>query len=130
MQDLGYKSHNSIKLLGSLWIFSVLYYVRIFILLPIVMFLSLFFDKCKKHAKDLKEQLFFGEIIMISLQSYFEFLIAGYMNYLFHLQSTNGEYIAYLTCFYSLAVALVVLPFFMLYVMSRPQNVIQSPEFQ
>jgi hypothetical protein len=94
------------------------------------MFLSLFFDKCKKHAKDLKEQLFFGEIIMISLEAYFEFLIAGYMNYLFHLRSTNGEYIAYLTCFYSLGVALVILPFFMLYVMSRPQNVIHTPEFQ
>jgi hypothetical protein len=52
------------------------------------------------------------------------------MNYIFHLKSTNGEYIGYASCFYSLAVALVILPGFMIYVMSRPLDVIQSENFE
>ena len=83
MQDLGYESHNSIQLLGSLWVFTVIFYIRLFVLLPILKIISLKFQKCKPCAKKLYKTLIFGEIILISLEAYIEFLIAGYMNYLF-----------------------------------------------
>ena len=80
MQDLGYDSHNSVQILGSLWIFSVLFFVRLILYLPLIMILS----QCRKslvsYKKDLKKRLVIGEWVSISLEAYFEFLIAGYFN--------------------------------------------------
>ena len=50
--------------------------------------MSLFIVFSKKfvpYYHSLVKTLFFGEIILISLEAYIEFLIAGYMNYLFQL---------------------------------------------
>jgi len=40
MKDLGYESHNSLRLLGSLFIFALLYYVRLLLLYPVVLSIS------------------------------------------------------------------------------------------
>ena len=91
MQDLGYDSNNCLQLLGSLFIFAVIYFMRVIILYPFVLTLIKLFNVGKGYAKTLKNDLFFGEIIVINLEAYMELLIAGYINYSFPLNSTDGE---------------------------------------
>ena len=91
MQDLGYDSNNCLQLLGSLFIFAVIYFMRVIILYPFVLTLIKLFNVGKGYAKTLKNDLFYGEIIVINLEAYMELLIAGYINYSFPLNSTDGE---------------------------------------
>ena len=91
MQDLGYDSHNSVQILGSLWILSVIFFVRLVLYLPMIMALSLFFKKLVPYKKSLQKRLVMGEWVKISLEAYFEFLIAGYLNILYNLNEKSGE---------------------------------------
>jgi len=91
MQDLGYDSHNSVQILGSLWILSVIFFVRLILYLPMIMALSLFFKKLVPYKKSLQKRLAMGEWVKISLEAYFEFLIAGYLNILYNLNEKSGE---------------------------------------
>ena len=86
MQDLGYDSHNSVQILGSLWVFSVIFFVRLILYLPMIMTLSLCRKSLVSYKKDLKKRLVIGEWVSISLEAYFEFLIAGYLNILYNLK--------------------------------------------
>ena len=82
MEDLGYSTHNSIVNLGSLGLFSFFYVVKvvlyIFLLIPIIAATKN--KKLLKSAKKIKKDLFFTEFISITLEGYFEFLIAAYLN--------------------------------------------------
>ena len=80
MKDLGYNSNNSLRLLGSLFIFSMIYYVRLLIFYPFVLCFVKIFKVGKNYQKSLKEALIFNEIIVINLEAYIELLIAGYIN--------------------------------------------------
>ena len=57
---------------------------------------------------------------MISLEAYFEFLIAGYLNISYSLRDLSGEWTGYYTSFYSLTVATFILPALMIYVLIKP----------
>jgi hypothetical protein len=94
MKDLGYESHNSLRLLGSLFIFAFLYYVRLLIFYPVVLSISKLWKVGVKYKQDLKHSLFFNEFIVLNLEAYMELLISGYINYMFPLGSTNGEIVA------------------------------------
>ena len=82
MRDIGYESHSSIKNLGSLTIFTALYFAKIGIIG--VMWIFKRFSKMGQKPRFLKiyNQLclnaFFYEILAILLDAYFEFLISGY----------------------------------------------------
>ena len=56
----------------------------------------------------------------ISLEAYFEFLIAGFINKKFYLNEKSGEVTGYIMSFYSLAVAVVILPSLMIFVLTKP----------
>lgn len=71
-----------------------------------------------------------GEIILISLEAYFEFLIGGYINYLFYLDDQSGEYIGKYTAYYSLVISMVVLPAFMIFVMTQSIETLRDPSFE
>jgi ABC-type sulfate transport system permease subunit len=94
MKDLGYESHNSLQLLGSLFIFAVLYYVRVIFFYPLVLIFNKLFKKGEVYLRSLRNQLFFSEIIIINLEAFLELLVAGYINYIFPLNSTDGEIFA------------------------------------
>lgn len=66
----------------------------------------------------------------ISLEAYFEFLIAGYLNISFNLKEKSGELTGYLTSFYSLAVAVIILPSLMIFVLTKPISTIQDELFR
>jgi hypothetical protein len=74
MKDLGYESFNSILNLGSIFIFTVLY----FVLLVIYCFFKLLdFKKTASIKAYLSSKLFYSAILSLLIESYFEFLIAG-----------------------------------------------------
>ena len=87
------------------------------ILLPTLMLASLHFKSLKKYSKKLFEQLIFKEIVIISLEAYYEFLVGGYMNFLYPLEDKSGEYIGRYSAYYSLSVCVVILPGLMVFIM-------------
>ena len=91
MQDLGYDSNNCLQILGSLFIFAMIYFMRVIILYPFVLTVIKLFNFGHEYRKTLKDTLFFGEIIVINLEAYMELIIAGFINYTFPLNSTDGE---------------------------------------
>ena len=80
MEDLGYETHNSLLNLGSLAVFSFFYYLRVLYYWVIVVPCAKKKKKCLKSRKSLRKQLFFGEIIYLSLSSYIVFLISALLN--------------------------------------------------
>ena len=78
MQDLGYETHNSVLNLGSLAIFLTLYFAQLGAFLLVKGF-SLISGKGADFARKLKRGLFFGEIIALLIDAYFEFIISGYL---------------------------------------------------
>ena len=119
MQDLGYESHNCVRNLGSIWVFTSIFYVRLIVCLPLMIYASKKFCWIEKYCQKLKEQLFFGEAIIIYLGAYYQFLIGGYMNALFSLKGKSGEFMGTQSAFISLLVSAIVLPGFMIYVLCQ-----------
>ena len=80
MQDLGYDTHNSVLLLGSLGIFAMWYWSRVIfyglVLVPYVLITG----RGMKTAKGMNNQLFFTDFIAVTLEGYFEYIIAAYLN--------------------------------------------------
>ena len=91
MQDLGYDSHNSLQLLGSLFIFAMIYFLRVIMYYPFVMCVIRLFNVGQGYGKSLRENLFFTEIIVINIEAFLELLISGFINYSFPLSATDGE---------------------------------------
>lgn len=79
MADLGYETHNSILNLGSICIFTSIYFAKfgLLVLLKVIHFLT---NKGESLYKSLLNQLVFGEIITIVLEAYFEILVTSYLN--------------------------------------------------
>lgn len=65
--------------------------MRILLLYPFVLCTIKLLNKGKELGKELRKNLFFTEIIVINLEAYMELLIAGFINYSFPLDSTDGE---------------------------------------
>jgi hypothetical protein len=110
MKDLGYDSHNSLRLLGSQFIFAIFYYVRLLIFFPVVLCIAKLFNVGNKYAKQLRHQLLFNEILMINLEAYLELLISAYVNYLFPLYTTDGERAAMHVSYYAFIVCIFIMP--------------------
>ena len=83
LQDLGYDTHNSVLILGSLWVFTALFFFRLFIILPLLNFMSRKFEWIAPYSKKLFHNLVWGEFILLAFEAYLEFLIGGYINVLF-----------------------------------------------
>ena len=79
-------------------------------------YLSRKFKWIAPYSKKLYHNLVWGEFILLAFEAYLEFLIGGYINVLFQLNSQNGEYAGVVTGYYTLLVAVIILPGIMIYV--------------
>ena len=116
--DLGYENHNALLNLGSLAIFSYIYLIRVIF----YFFVSLYVRFTKRGAdyqKNLKEKLFYGEILAILLEAYFEFLISGYLQMKAPLDTSDGEYVGIVTAGIALFLILVMVPMAFVYILTR-----------
>jgi len=63
------------------------------------------------------------------LEGYIELLIAGYINYYFSLDSTNGEVGASYLAYYCLIVSLIIMPMVMIYIIMQDSETVRSGNF-
>jgi len=99
MEDLGYESHNAIKNLGTLALLVSWYCIKLLIYFIMRLVHSSErrpFVQSKKIERWLAKQLFFTELIVIFIEGFLEFLIAGYLNNRRVLTSTFGEVFSFL----------------------------------
>ena len=82
MQDIGYESNYSIKNLGSLSIFTFLYFVKLGVLAAMYLMIKTTpIGSSKKfvgYFNSMCKSAFYSEILAILIDAYFEFLISGY----------------------------------------------------
>lgn len=88
--DIGYETHNSMLNLGSLAIFTSLWFFKLPFLL-LAKALSGKFTTFGKIFNKMYKAMVFGELIAILIDAYFEFLISGYLQFKAPLYSENGE---------------------------------------
>lgn len=90
MEDLGYETHNSMLNLGSLAIFSFVYYLKLLFyylcMKPVAKR-----GYCKKNIAAFGSKLIFNEIISLSVSSYIVFIISAYLGTSAPLNTTDGE---------------------------------------
>ena len=125
-ETLGYETHNALLNLGSLAIFSFTYYVRLLFLFLVLRKIPYFED----YKARLFKMLIFGEIVSISVEGYFEFLISGIMQVKYPLTTTNGEKVSICFGYYSLAVSTILVPGVLFYVFTRNMDIIKQKVFQ
>lgn len=127
METLGYETNNSLMNLGSLAIFSLLYYVRLFILLFVWMLSRIPFFK--RYFDKLYKDLIFTEILAISTEGYFEFLISGIMNVSNPLTTTDGEIVSLGYGYYSCFLSLGLVPISLFYVFWHKMEMFSDEKF-
>lgn len=132
MEDLGYSTHNSIVNLGSLGLFSFFYLCKVlFYLILLIPFVACYGNKkLLKWAKKLKKDLFFSEFISITLEGYFEFLIAAYLNLSQPLATTNGERASLYLGWYCVIIAVIIFPLLWVMILCTPLKTLNSNKFK
>jgi len=91
--DIGYDSHNAVLILGTTAMILFLYVVKIML----ICILKPMTHCCKGKFytgwlyKKLYSGLFFNDLLTILFETFIEFLIAGYMNYKYPLNTYRGE---------------------------------------
>ena len=82
MRDIGYESHSCIKNLGSLSIFTAIYFAKVALIA--VLWIPKRFGNAgmsprfMRFYNSLCRTAFYSEILAILLDAYFEFMISGY----------------------------------------------------
>ena len=131
MMELGYKTSNSILNLGSLFILLLVYFIRVFLL--IFFYISAkCFGKGKKMYQHQINALFFNEILLLLIEGYMEFLIAGYLGFDKPIcgNETLGEKITVVVSYFCLIMTLLLVTWAMIYLLSEKLKIIQSVKFK
>ena len=110
MENLGYESHNSIKVLGCLGLAAAFWISRVALYLFIVVPFVIISKRGLSYTKTLKKKLFYGDLLTVTTEGYFEFLIAAYLNYKFPIYTTDGEILAVGIGWFSAFITLVFYP--------------------
>mmetsp|Transcript_23187 Transcript_23187/g.35886 ORF Transcript_23187/g.35886 Transcript_23187/m.35886 type:complete len:134 (+) Transcript_23187:3022-3423(+) len=129
MVDLGYETHNSLLNLGSLAIFTFIYTLRVafFLLLCASSFCT---NRFQEKRRSLSQTLFFGEILAILIEAYFEFLLSGYLQLKAPLTSTGGESVSIAIGLVGLFLILIFMPLGFFKVLSQPLGRLETDDFK
>jgi len=119
MQDLGYETHNSVLNLGSLAIFLALYFLKMLLYLLMEATVRLT-GRGQGLAKFLKQGLFFGDILALVIDAYFEFIISGYLQGLHPLFTASGEKVSIYIGAVGFILAFVILPSLLIWQLTLP----------
>ena len=116
MENLGYNTHNSIIILGSLGLMAFGSISMMFFFMVAIIPLRHYIGY---RYRSMRKTFFFGSIIKITHGGYFEILIACYLNLRFPLRSLSGESAAYRCAQAYVVIALVLFPILWCYVLQR-----------
>ena len=131
MANIGYDSHNFLQNVGSLQLFVGFYILRVICLLFTKIFVLItgkgqeFFDKQYKRVV-------YTDIILLFIEGYIEFCIAGYLQYGNTEVNTDlsGEKVSIYFGNGSIIMALIIIPLGFCYMLSRGQAQIESEIFK
>ena len=114
MAFLGYESHNSMRILGTISVFLVWWIIKL-LLLPIFYIISARSIRVTKWYKEFKRAMIWGALFITILEAYIELLIASNLNLEFPIFTYSGDMASYIfAMFCSSACSLVILSFFYL----------------
>ena len=127
MENLGYNTHNSIIILGSLGLMafcsiSMMFFFMVAII-PIRHFIGYRYRKLRKT-------LFFGQIIKLTHGGYFEVLVATYLNLRFPINTLSGETAAFRVAQGYMVISLVLFPLLWCYTLKKSVRRINTRQFQ
>jgi hypothetical protein len=129
MENLGYDTHNSVILLGSLGIFAMWYWIRVsayfFMLVPFVVLTR----KGLKAVKFMKKRLFFKDFIAITIEGYFEYIIAAYLNIEYPVYKKSGELMGIGVGYYSAFLVLFLFPVIWVLLLFQPIKKFKEKRF-
>ena len=135
MQNVNYKYRNSYQDLGALTFILFLYLLRVF--LSIILKLSILIFRIKKEKSlliksynKMSENVFFNQIIGLSLEAYMEFYINGLLNLQTPDFSTNGEILGMLLASFISFMIHIVIPFLLLYLQFTNLKRLKSKEIR
>lgn len=127
IKDLGYDTYNSWKLLGSISIYLVFYFVMLLFLLLTSWLLT---SKFQSFYKNLRTNLLFSYLITLSLESYLIFIICSYMVLYHPLYTANGEVTSVMLAGMVGAIWTLVIPGMLVYILRQDMDTIKSLEFR
>ena len=97
-------------MLGSLGLAAFYWIVRVVLYVFLAVPIAGMSGKCMSQTIKLKKKLFFEDLITVTTEGYFEFLIAAYLNAKFPILTTDGEIMAVWIGWYSVVITLVFYP--------------------
>ena len=117
MQDLAYSDSNAFLGLGSGTVYLLIYYNNVMIVVVLKIYIKITKGKCggKKILKIIIKGLFFNNIISMTMEGYFEFVIFGLVNAYTADTRTNGDTFGILIAGFCLFNAIVFLPIMLLW---------------
>jgi hypothetical protein len=130
MEDIGYDTHNSVLNLGSLWLFSLYYFLKVFIYL--VYRLVKFLSKGRIQSniiENMPNGLFFNEILALTIEGYMEWLISGYLNMDYFVYTYGGDLAGNFTSIICLVFCLVFIPVTLGYIIFKPLDKYREGKF-
>ena len=91
--DIGYDSFNSVMLLQTLAVFVILYFLQVLFWAYLYIFVRLSKNRWggQKLERSLAQRIFFGQLIELYIQGYFEFLISSILTLWMHNKNLLGE---------------------------------------
>ena len=141
-KNLGYETHNAVLNLGSIGIFSFLYYAKfLFLLAPLKLLRR--FKICDSLLKRLVSALIFSEILELNIDGYLEIIIAGVLDWQdnsslrsnsrslsdYNISNmTSGEIASNIIGGYSILLA-AIMPILSFWVARKSDEDLRSPEF-
>lgn len=142
MTDLGYESNSAMLNLGSLALFTIAYFFKLFLFGFFYAYMArqeqirktqstmeLTWESWNRATqrwtyfvgirKTLMKKLIWGEILAILIEACFEFLIAGYLQCLHPLLDYGGEILSVIVGFSCLIMVVVVMPMIFIYILRQ-----------
>jgi len=126
LEDLGYETHNAMLNLGSLALFTMIYFGEVVLYGALKCLKNYRFVK-SNYLSSAKERLFFGDLITLLTDAYFEFLIAGYLQLRAPLNSTNGETLSIMMGIFGYFLIFGFMTFGFCKLMFSPLDTVKSP---
>ena len=106
MQDFNLESHNSIKILGSLFIAMSAWLARVLFQLTFLKLYALVTKRSDGYYQALRKRLFFGEIFTICLAGLVPIVLSAIINISVHVDTTWGEVIGFYVAIFCAVLAL------------------------
>mmetsp|Transcript_9281 Transcript_9281/g.14052 ORF Transcript_9281/g.14052 Transcript_9281/m.14052 type:complete len:169 (+) Transcript_9281:3277-3783(+) len=125
---MGYENYNSILNLGSLSVFLSYQFFKMLVWGGAKGF-SLYDKKADVYVKIIGNGLFFGGILTLLVDAYFEFLISGYLVTMKPLFTMSGETLSVIVGYSGFFIAVFFLPISLFWVAINPIHHTKEDEF-